>query len=137
MSAPKRVHLAWSGRGLVFDGRTPKGSGAVLDGDGEEGPSSTDMLLLGLAGCMGIDVLTILQKSRVPVTSLDVSVEGDRAESHPRRFTHIRIEFRVAGPGDQHRTRLDRAVQLSRDKYCSVLQSLRTDIEFEIEVARV
>jgi putative redox protein len=93
-----------------------------------------DALLLGVAACMGIDVVMILQKGRVPLTSLEVDVEGDRAEEVPRRFTAIRILYRIGGLEAGHRERAQRAVDLSRDKYCSVLHSLRPDVDLDIRI---
>ena len=77
MSAPS-VHLRWS-EDLVFTGGAQGGPQITLDSAGEAGPSPTQLLLLSLAGCMGVDVRMILEKSRVSVESLEVTVEGDRA----------------------------------------------------------
>jgi putative redox protein len=136
MSIVKRVELQWRGRGQVFEGRGEEGEAIVIDGDRNEGQGPMDVLLLSLAACMGIDVLMILERSRVPVDDLSVVVEGERNEDHPRRFNAIRIIYRIAGPEEEHQRRLDRAVSLSRDKYCSVLHSLRTDIDIDVRVER-
>lgn len=136
MSADTEVHLAWTGEGLRFRGGAEGGPEVEIDSDGVAGPSPTDLLLLSLAGCMGVDVIHILEKSRVPVESLSVEVEGERADAPPRRFERIRLVFVVSGPGEEHRDRLERAVELSRDKYCSVLHSLREDMEWEMEIRR-
>jgi putative redox protein len=93
-----------------------------------------DALLLAVASCMGIDVVMILQKGRVPLTSLEVDVEGDRAGEAPRRFTALRIAYRIGGLEVAHRERAQRAVDLSRDKYCSVLHSLRPDADIDIRI---
>ncbi len=137
MASPKRVQLRWSGEGLAFLG-CAAGTGVeiCLDGGANAGPSPTDALLLSLASCMAIDILTILQKSRVPVTSLDMDVEGERAEEAPKRFTRLRLSCRVAGPDISHHPRLERALQLSRDRYCSVLHTLRPDIELDLAITR-
>lgn len=132
----KRVELTWEGEGQVFKGVGAKGEPIIIDGDSEAGPGPMDTLLLSVAACMGIDVLMILERSRVPVDALSVVVDGERAEDHPRRYTGIRIEYRISGPGEEHQKRLDRAVHLSRDKYCSVLHSLRPDIGIEVEIRR-
>jgi len=128
------VALDWTGEGLRFAGGTPAGPQLVIDSDGKAGPSPTDALLMGVAGCMGVDVVMILEKGRVPLTSLSVEVEGDRAEDPPRRFTAIRMTYRIAGPKEEHRRKVERAVELSRDRYCSVLHSLRTDLDVDIRV---
>lgn len=85
---------------------------------------------------MGIDIRMILEKGRVPLEELVVEVEGDRAPDPPRRFTALRLTVRVRGPGEEHDARIARAVDLSRDKYCSVFHSLRTDLDVEIAVER-
>jgi len=130
----KHVVLRWTGEGLSFRGGKPGGAQVPVDGDSRHGPSPMDTLLLALAGCMGSDVVAILGKSRVPLTALSVEVEGSRAVSDPRRYTRIRLVYHLEGPGDEHRTKVQRAVDLSRETYCSVLHSLRPDIEVEVEV---
>ena len=132
----KRVLLSWSGEGDVFSGG-PEGLHARLDGSGETGPSPMDALLLALAGCMAIDVRMIVEKSRVVLTSLQVEAVGERAEDHPRRFEAVHLLYRVGGPSAEDLPKVDRAVQLSRDKYCSVLHSLRPDLELTVEVVLV
>jgi putative redox protein len=78
----------------------------------------------------------ILERSRVPFSGLEVEVEGARSQTHPKRYTAIRLVYRVDGPGDDHQDKLERAVALSREKFCSVLHSLRPDIDLEIEIQR-
>ncbi len=136
MSAPS-VRLRWSGEGLVFHGETGDGSAITLDSDGEAGPSPTQLLLLSLAGCMGVDVRLILEKSRVPVDSLEVVVEGDRAPSPPRRFNALRLVYVIKGAAEADEGKIERAVQLSKDKYCSVLHTLREDVTLDIRIERV
>jgi putative redox protein len=138
-SRPRRksVTLRWSGQGQLFHGGAPGGVEIPIDGDSHAGPSPMDALLLALAGCMAADVLMILQKGRVPVDALEVAVEGERREQNPRRFMALRLEYRVAGPGEEHEAKLERAVALSRDTYCSVLHSLRPDLEVEIRIRRL
>lgn len=96
-----------------------------------------DALLLSLAGCMGIDVLMILEKGRVPVTAMEVEVTGERPDAPPRRFLSLALEYRIEGPGPEHEARLERAVALSRDKYCSVFHTLRPDLDVEIRIRRL
>ena len=109
----------------------------MIDGDAKAGPSSTDSILLGLMGCMSIDVLMILQKGRVTVNSLETRVEADRAPDPPRYFTRVRLTFVMDGPLPEERPKVDRAIELSREKYCSVLHSLRSDLVLETIVEGV
>lgn len=132
-----RVALRWTGNGLGFVGGAEGGPEISLESGGARAPSPTQLLLLSLAGCMGVDVVDILAKSRVPLDSLEVTVEGDRAPSPPKRFTAIRLTYTVRGPLREHEARLQRAVALSREKYCSVLHTLRPDLSLDIRVDRV
>jgi putative redox protein len=135
--ASKKVTLRWSGEGEVFRGGAPGRVEVPIDGSGEAGPSPMDALLLSLAGCMGIDVLMILEKSRVPVRSFEVEVEGTRPDDPPRRFLSLRLDYRIEGPGPEDQGRLERAVALSRDKYCSVFHTLRPDLDVDIRIHRL
>ena len=130
------VRLRWSGEGLAFSGGGADGKQMVLDSEGEQGPSPMQALLLSLAGCMGVDLCMILQKSRVPLESLEVVVEGERAERPPRYFRSIRLTCLVRGPGEKDQAKLERAVELSRDTYCSVLHTLRPDLHLDIRIQR-
>jgi putative redox protein len=133
----KQVRLRWTGNDREYLGSTEIGPGIIIDGRSEKGPGPMDSLLLSLAGCMAVDVQVILERSRVPLTGLEVEVVGERADTHPKRYTRIRMNYRVEGPQDEHQAKLERAVSLSREAFCSVLHSLRPDIEIQIEVNRV
>lgn len=136
MSAERSVRVQWTGREKVFEGRTGDASPILLDGDSGEGPSPTEALLMSLAACMAIDINVILEKSRVPVDDLVVSVSGLRAPDPPKRFLTIHIGIEVAGPAETDQAKLERAAQLSRDKYCSVFHTLRPDLEVDLSVTR-
>lgn len=125
------LELSWSGQGLRFESGVA--GGVVIDGDAVDGPSPMQSLLLGLAGCMAIDVVMILEKMRVELEGLTVRVEGDRAPEPPRRFTRIRLVYETRGLAPEDGEKLERAIDLSRDKYCSVLHTLRPDTEVGIE----
>ena len=130
----KHVTLRWSGEGMRFEGGPAGVPASVVDAGGKAGPSPTDHLLLAAAGCMAADVIDILGKSRVPVESFEVQVEGRRAEKPPRRFTSIAMSFRLRGPTSADRPKVERAVNLSRETYCSVLHTLRPDLDLVFEV---
>jgi putative redox protein len=122
---PVTAELIWSG-----DARFGVASGPnalVVDGDGDAGPSSTQVLLIALAGCMAIDVVTILRKGRHALTALRATVAGERAADPPRRFVRVSLGFHVGGQVPA--AAVERAIALSREKYCSVWHSLRQDIE--------
>lgn len=137
MEPDKQVKLEWTGEGLVFRGGAPDGPQVTLDGDGTDGPSPMDALLLSLAGCMAIDVRMILEKSRVDIQGLEVEAEGDRAPEPPRLYTALRLHFRVVGADAEDEPKIERAIQLSRDTYCSVFHSLQPDLEMDTGFERV
>jgi putative redox protein len=93
--------------------------------------------LLSLASCTAADVVDILQKMRVPLGGLRVRLEGDRAAEAPRRYTSIRMVYEVSGLAREAEDKLHRAIALSQEKYCSVMHSLRADIEFRTDVVLI
>ena len=122
---PVAVTLEWKG-GLRFAAPTPAGE-LLLDGDSAAGPSPVQALAFALAGCMAADLVLILTRSRVPPRTLRVRFTGERAPEDPRRFVRIALRFELGG--DVPAERVERALALSREKYCSVWHSLRPDIE--------
>lgn len=132
MNPDKEIRLVWTGSGLVFDGGAADGPQMVVDGDSATGPSPMDLVLTGVAACMAIDVKVILEKGRVPFDSLDVTAEGERRGAPPRHYSGLRLVFNVTGVPPESRAKVARALELSREKYCSVLFSLRQDIPVEI-----
>lgn len=128
------VVLRWQGEGQLFRGGKVGGPEYVVDGDGAEGPSPVTSLVMSLAGCMAIDILDITQKMRLPVTALEAVVEADRRDEAPKRITATRMRFLVRGVAAADREKVQRAIDLSREKFCSVLHSLREDIEMSFEL---
>lgn len=126
------VRLEWQGVGEQFRGGTDGGPEVVVDGANAAGPSPVVALVLGVGGCMAADVLDITQKMRVPITRLSVAVEADRRAEPPRRVTRLLLKFVVSGPAAADEPKVWRAIDLSRDKYCSVWHSLRQDIDLDI-----
>jgi putative redox protein len=88
-----------------------------------------EALGLALAGCMGIDVVHILTKARLRPVALRARLEADRAPTDPKRMVAVRLRFTVAG--DIPPDRVERAIALSREKYCSVWHTLRQDLPLE------
>ncbi len=126
--------LDWTD-GLCFETEAAKGRKLKLDGDSEEAFSPTEALLSALAGCMAIDVVLILGKMREDLQGLRVRIKGQRRSETPRYFTEAELRFSLRGPVDSRKA--ERAIQLSREKYCSVLHTLRDDLQlatsFEVE----
>ena len=126
---PTLLTLTWTD-GLAFRVETPDARTLATDGDGRAGLSPVELLAAATAACMGVDLVHILGKARQPIEGVRVSFTGERAQTEPHRFTAIRLQFTITGAvGQAH---VDRAVQLSRDKYCSVWNSLREDITLDV-----
>jgi putative redox protein len=127
---PLHAELVWTDD-LRF-GATSGQTAVVIDGDGHAGPSPMQALAFAVAGCMAADVVAILTKGRHPLEGLRVSISATRAPEPPRRFTHVALHFHVSGAVPEEA--VTRAVALSRDKYCSAWNSLRTDTTLETRV---
>jgi putative redox protein len=124
---PSRIHVEWVG-GHRFDAGRPDGPTARIDGEGETGQSPPETLLSALATCVSYDVIDILAKQRTPLESLKIDIVGERVDTIPRRYKYITLTFRIAGKGIEKEQAL-KAIELSTTKYCSVRDSLRSDIE--------
>ncbi|OSQ37229.1 OsmC family protein [Thalassospira mesophila] len=105
---------------LTFTGTSGSGHGVVMDGNRESGfgPSPMEMLLLGVAGCSSIDVVHILQKGRENILDVETDIKAERAETDPKVFTKIHLHFKVRGE-NLNEAKIERAVHLSAEKYCS------------------
>jgi putative redox protein len=104
----------------------------IVDGDGAAGASPMQHLLVALGGCMGIDIADILGKMRTPPTRLAVSLAGERPEEPPRRFERIVMTLQVEG--NVPLRNVERAISLSRDRYCSVWRTLDQGTVLDIDV---
>jgi putative redox protein len=126
---PSRIHVEWVGAHR-FDAGRPNGPTARIDGDGETGQSPPETLLSALATCVSYDVIDILAKQRTPIASLEIDVVGQRVDTIPRRYKHITLNFHISGEGIE-KEQARRAIELSATKYCSVRESLKSDIKIE------
>ncbi|WP_028399930.1 OsmC family protein [Ectobacillus panaciterrae] len=125
-----KTNVTWTGQ-MAFSSFTPSGHELKMDaaeeaGGQNSGARPTELLLHAVAGCTGIDIISILQKMRLNPVSFHMEVEGTRAEDHPKRFTKVHIHYALEGelPEDK----VIRAIMLSKDKYCSVSHSLSAAI---------
>ncbi len=126
--------------GLQFVGEASSGHAIVMDGDHEFGGSDTgirpsELLLVGIGGCSGMDVISILRKKKQDVTGFEILIDGNKADSHPKKFTDMTIKYIVKGKNLSEEA-VKRAVQLSMDKYCSVKATLEgvAKINFTVEI---
>jgi putative redox protein len=114
--------LSFIGTALGTGFTLPLGADPAVGGE-NDGFRPPELLLVGLAGCTGMDVISILQKKRAPVSGLEVRVHGERAQEHPKRFTGFVVEYVVTGAGVD-RAAVEQAVALSAEKYCGVMATL-------------
>ena len=122
----KHATLRWLD-GMRFEGGEPGGPQVVVDADNATAPGPMLQLLLAAASCAGADVVSILKKMQVGLASLEVRMDGTRRAEHPKRYTAIHYTWTIKGTGlDEAKAR--RAIDLSMEKYCSVLHSLAPDI---------
>lgn len=126
------VSISWRD-GMVFTGG-PDGRPAItVDGDSREAVSPAELLIVSAATCTAADVVLILQKMRVQLARVEVAVQGTRRDAEPRRYTAIHFVWTIAGAGVDE-TKARRAIDLSVEKYCSVLASLAADIAVTYDV---
>jgi putative redox protein len=116
-----------------FDGIASSGHSIVVDGDKTAGNSPMELVLIALCGCTSYDAVSILQKKREKLASLEVRAQAERAADPPKIYTNIKLIYRVGGKVS--RKAVEDAVRLSKDKYCSVSAMLAktAKISFEIE----
>jgi len=131
------VKLYWN-KGLQFIALDKETHKIVVDtnkesGGFEEGFTPIELLLVALAGCMSMDIVSILSKKGGKIEKFEVTIEGERNSEHPRRLKKIILNFRCVG--DYKKEDLMRSFELSRDKYCSVLSTLKNppDVEYQFK----
>lgn len=128
----KQATIKWID-GLRFVGSGHANHSIVIDGPADSGGQDSaarpgELVLMALAGCTGIDVVSILKKMHVAFDSFEIGVEAEVAESHPKIYTKITIEYRIRGK-DIPVDKLERAIKLSQETYCSVTNQLRPSAE--------
>jgi putative redox protein len=131
-----KMNITWTGQ-MSFSGSAPSGHEIKMDaatdiGGQNSGPRPTELLLHAVAGCTGIDIISILQKMRLNPSSFRIEIDGTRAEEHPKRFTNIHILYVLEGELPEEK--VVRAITLSKDKYCSVSHSLNADISVSYSI---
>ncbi|MBN2047420.1 MAG: OsmC family protein [Anaerolineaceae bacterium] len=125
--------VVWQGQGMAFEGVSNKGQPVMMGGKEEPGPSPMEMLLMGLGGCTGMDCILVLQKKKEDVRGFEIVIHTERADSFPQKFTKIEMEYIFTGK-NLDADKVERAVDLSSNKYCSVKGSLDPAIEFTSKI---
>jgi putative redox protein len=125
-----KATLRWD-KELIFVGSTEPGYDIEFDANAQWGCKPTEALLLSLAACMGIDIVMILKKMRVQLTSLKMDLVGERNPSPPQYYRAVEIVLYLGGK-NLDPSKVDRAISLSKTTYCSVYNSLRMDLELRV-----
>ena len=124
-----KARLTWQGE-TEFASQVGKHEFDIA-GSPDQAPTPVQLMAVAVTGCMAIDLVHILEKGRHPVTSLEAEFTGERSPVEPKRFTKIHLHYTMTGAMlPEH---VERAIQLSRDKYCSVWATFRQDIELTVD----
>ncbi|UCG79162.1 MAG: OsmC family protein [Nitrospirota bacterium] len=122
--------LVWE-KDLIFTGRTSTGYAIEFDAKVEWGCMPTESLMLSLAGCMAIDSVSFLQKMKCEFDEFKLEITGERNETPPQYFRSMHMKLMMKGQGFSDK-KVQRAIDLSQDKYCSVYHSLRPDMKVTV-----
>lgn len=105
----------------------------IADGGTNSGPGPKRLMLASLAGCTGIDIVSILQKMRVEYSDLSIDTEATVAEDHPKVYTHVKIIYKIKVAAEDQ-PKMEKAVTLSEEKYCGVMAMFRSFAKLEREI---
>ncbi|WP_338825719.1 Protein YhfA [Moorella thermoacetica] len=124
-----QVTVTWEGEKMRLKGVGASGQPVAMDagtdhGGQNRGARPSEVLLMGMAGCTALDVLTILQKKRLSLTSFAIDVEADRATTDPKVFTSATLIYRLEGP-DLPESQVKQAIELSLSKYCGMVNTMK------------
>lgn len=135
--------VKWTGDGMSFLAETGSNHAIVMDGAPEAGgrnlaPRPMEMMLVGTGGCSAFDVVMILKKGRHAISGCEVSLKAERAETDPKIFTRIHFHFRVSGKSLKPEA-VARAIELSKDKFCSasIMLGKTAEITHDFEIVEV
>lgn len=131
------IQTKWQG-GMAFNSQgDSSGYDITMDassdvGGNDSGPRPMEMLLHGVAGCMGIDLTVIMRREMDKIESIEIDISGDRRDTEPKSFTSMDLTVKIKG--DVTAKKAQRAVDLSADKYCSAINSLTADVNTKLEL---
>ena len=132
------VRVKWD-EGKTFVGTASTGHKIVFGNSGADGqrpgPSAMELLLMGTGGCSAYDVISILEKGRQKIEDVEIEIEADRADDHPKVFTRIHMHFIVKGR-ELNAKRVEQALSLSIDKYCSAsaMMAMSAKLTYDHEI---
>ena len=107
----------------------------MREDDVKESLSPTEMLLAAVSGCVAVDIVLILKKKKKQIDDFRIETTGKRREEHPRGFTHIHSHYVITSP-DISEQELDKVSKLALEKYCSVAESIKSQIDYSVDVIR-
>jgi putative redox protein len=132
------INVRWL-EGMSFEAEVD-GFKVAIDADGEfggesKGPKPKPLMMVALAGCTGMDVVSLLNKMRVDYESLNIKIDGELTEEHPKHFTKMKVIYELKGKNIDIK-KVQKAVDLSKEKYCGVSYSYKDimDMEYEIRI---
>lgn len=126
-----RGSLTWD-RDLIFLGRTPRGFELDFDAQAQWGCMPTESLLLSVAGCLAIDVVSFLRKMKANITAFKVDITGERNPTPPQYYKSVEMTLHIEGENITPK-KMERVINLSQDKYCSVYHTLRDDVRVTVK----
>lgn len=132
----EKINLKWTD-GIAFDADVA-GFKIQIDSDPEfggqnKGPKPKPLMMVALAGCTGMDIVSLLNKMRVGFDSLNIVVEGELTEEHPKHFSKMKVVYEITGKNIDQK-KVEKAVVMSKDKYCGVSYSYKQAMEIEYEI---
>ncbi|WP_088339886.1 OsmC family protein [Robiginitalea sediminis] len=136
MAATNEISLRWLGN-MAFESTNPSGKTFRIDASPEDGGEGDGLrpkalMLSSLAGCSALDIASMIRKMKLEVSDFRVELTGTLSESQPQTYTHVRVAYHFAGV-DLNEAKLQRAVNLSVEKYCGVIRMFRDFAELEFE----
>lgn len=123
--------LTWD-KELIFHGRTQRGEEIDYDAEFQWGCSPTETLIMSVAGCLAIDVVSFLQRMRATITEFKIDYSGERNPTPPQYYKSMEFVIHISGENITPK-KMERAISLSQEKYCSVYHSLRKDIRVSVK----
>lgn len=131
-----KITTNWKGN-MLFDSDNPSGHHVLMDtdvdGQQREGLSPKALMLSSLAGCSGLDVVSILEKMKVVVDDFKMQAEGQLTDEHPKTYHTVTLNYHFTG-NDLNEVKINRAVQLSIEKYCGVMEMFRQFAEVKTNI---
>ncbi|WP_299095531.1 OsmC family protein [Winogradskyella sp.] len=132
-----KITTQWKG-GMTFESDNPSGKTVIMDTDVEGqnerfGLSPKAMMLSSLAGCSGLDVISILDKMKVELDDFKMDVSGELTEEHPKYYHSVKVDYHFYGK-DLNKSKCEKAVNLSVEKYCGVMEMFRQFAKVETEI---